>query len=266
MNAGQPNNCDAEQPSQGSPFVDPDHLSLQLAQKLAEPTTVEYIPPPRFSIAHLFLWTTFSAVTMAIGRTFIGRLNMIEAEDSRMTALLTTYWCVTSAVYGLQATGLWVEVSRRRKHGRLSLQPGEWLLVAFGTINVAWIAAVGLYRLVLDGYDSFALVLGMLFLLVGLVMLLVAAVKVKAWNAWRWILLSSLVVPVFRYFIFVDDGTYVFYAIQAALWLTAVVRDRPQWHERNWLHWTGAFTFIVLLVFEVARDVAWRVMMHNLVF
>jgi hypothetical protein len=247
----------APESNQSSPYVDPSGLSLEIAQKLAQRSSVEYIPPPRLSIAHLFLWTTVSAVIMAIGRTSFRPEQETDVPGS--AALETAYWCIMSGLLGLQVTGLCIEAARRWRHGRVPLQPGEWLLVADGAIVVMSFSAFGVHQL----FDS--LVLLVPFGLGALMVLSIAARRIGAWNAWRWLIITSILAPIVTsLFIYESDARGMIYpAIQAAVWAVAVLRDQQEWPTRNWLHWTGAFTFIVAIALDLSWQIVWVIAMER---
>jgi hypothetical protein len=269
MNSAGCNSGDGREAGERPPFVDPNGLSLTIAQKLAEP--LADIPPPRLSIVHLFLWTTITAVIMALGRSVFLR-QQAEFESDGVHALSIAHWYMMSALYGLICSGLIVAVCRKRRSPTVRLEPGERLLVVRGISFVVQMATYALMNL-LFGTESYNVemyvAIQAISLSADLALSVWAVVRTDRQPAWRRFFAIAGIAAVANLvlmggtdaFIWLSWATVIFYVmvvIECVLLVLAIRGDRARSMTRNWLHWFGVFTFIFSTGFFVIWDILWR--------
>jgi hypothetical protein len=268
MTSPDPHPDDAQQTGQQPPLVDPSGLSFKIAQKLAEPGG--QVPPPRLSIAHLFLWTTLTAVIMALGRSVFLR-DISEFESAGMRPFRIVHWYLLSALYGLISSGFVVVVGRKWRSPHVRLDPGERLLIVRAISFLVQMTAYAMMDLML-GTEGRTIEMYAVIQAVGsstdFLLAAWAVLTTGPHSAWRWFFAAGgLAAAVNLAFVASADvftwaswTSVVFYltaAVECLLLVLAIRGDRADSLARNWLHWLGVITFILSVVFFVGWGILW---------
>lgn len=230
----------------------------------------------QFRLRHVFIYTAVCA-----GLFSLADRRYLATDHGPTPAWLTTsMWIVNTLCIGAVFTGLLFEVVSRWRRPDPGWQPGEWMLVVYG-ISYAFVAigqwcAMQIWVRAPDGYPNEAILEPYSVLASAasgsmVLLALLAAARMGAWNGWRifflllagclllvaamfatiWLLIRlEVVLPFARFEVL--TGVHIAICLSVG-W--AAYRERPIWGRRNGFHWLGVGTFALSEIVTVGGNI-----------
>jgi hypothetical protein len=217
---------------------------------------------PQFSIAHVMLWTFFSALVMGVYH-YATQMYGMQAQSAAQGAgwlILRFLWQAAAAA---AISGCTIFLVRRFKGLKFPVQPGEWLLVTQSLVSLAELAGAVVRASVakLPWESQNTLVRGAMCgdAAVTFVGYLLPALFYCERGAWRRFfvlaaILAALSAAAQIRFALSDrsltDGPrwllMLMLAASVVLFIIPVIHDLRRKMPRGWLHWWGVAMFVLM--------------------
>lgn len=209
-------------------------------------------PPakPRLSVVHLLVWTATSAMMMAVLRVPNSRAQDFQFIDA---------YTIGFSIYGgIVVGGVLMWIARRCRQMRFPTEPGEWLLVAQGSVVSLFSIGTVLDRLIVD--DDWAYIpMWVLIFATGLLPIIFCR-QGRVWFVFFLLLFLIYALP-----LIVVLGKPGLEAIEYFVWAqmlmigasplfiaTGLATDWWYGVRRGWVHWIGVATAIFFVLFHLA--------------
>ena len=233
-----------------------DAPQIRIEPRVTTRRSEEKIPPPRLSIAHLYLWVTCCAVHLALVRT------LLPSDQPGVIGVALV--SLEAMIAGAAWAGLVIFLTRRWRRSRWPIEPGEWLLAALGVHFAVEMMLTGRLG------RAFAAPSAIVAAATACVLVLPTFTRLPArWRIAFYVLLALQCAPLAMLAAIVF-GIRVYgwaeFTVKLPLLATVVniaalgvvaYRDRVAAARHTWLHWLGLGTW--LLVLGVAPVLFWFV-------
>ena len=239
------------------------------------------VEPPRLSILHLMLWTACSAVLFGVHRSLDSLVPLFEMSQF-LDVLHKVNGVAAVMCQGAVLAGAIVVARYLFWRGRRPLQPGEWLLLLWGGIDLVgrlMLVTSTLLNSHVPNLDAFAemsghLVQAIVYVLAAVLFTLVAlrAIAEKRWRIFMYLFAATLLftgifvlVTTFLPTNGIDSIVMTLLALVLVMVVVAVglpislmfaaVGDLRHvgWKGYSWLHWLAVATFALQIPIGIAQ-------------
>ena len=208
-------------------------------------------------IRDLMLVTVFMGLSLGY---FLSAYGLTEYKNYPARPMMIRLAMTHAVVCGLFFTSLFWFYECKKSHQIIFLHPGYWAIFAVGSNTVVRTAYVGMFRWIPEiSLSPYANLVVLVVLVLSVFVFLIAAIKSK--GLWRLPFLAQLIPTSYHLLLFIRPiqqykaiSTILSVSLGATFFIPIAI-DVWRGNRRDWLHWLGISTAIlVLLVWPVARQ------------